>query len=125
MNLSTLPDLSAKRLEALSKSGIRTASDLLQYFPYRYLDRTNVQPIKQLRGANEEVTVTGKVTSIKEAGFGKKKRLEVSIYDRTGVVKGVWFRGASYFKKAFKVGEVVAFFGQAKRYGKSITNGSP
>ncbi len=125
MNLSTLPGLSTKRLEALSKSGIRTAADLLYLFPYRYLDRTNVQPIKQLRGANEEVTVTGKITSIKEVGFGKKKRLEISIYDRTGVIKGVWFRGASYFKKAFKEGEVVAFFGQAKRYGKSITIAHP
>lgn len=76
-------------------------------------------------GSGEEVTVTGKVTSINEVGYGKKKRLEVTISDESGTLKGVWFRGASYFKRIFKKGELVAFFGQAKRYGRSISIAHP
>ena len=108
--ITSLPGLNQKRLEALAKEGIQTASDFLEVFPRRYLDRTNVQQISYLSGGGEEVTVTGKVVSIAEAGFGKKKRLEVSISDNSGVLKGVWFRGTGYFKKVFKKGEVVAFF---------------
>ena len=125
MNISSLPGLSSKRLEALSKEGIDSVSGLLNFFPRRYLDRTNVQSIAFLQGSGEEVTVTGTVTSIGEAGFGNKKRLEVTIKDESGSLKGVWFRGASYFKRIFKKGELVAFFGSAKRYGKNITMAHP
>lgn len=76
-------------------------------------------------GSGEEVTVVGKVVNLQEVGFKRSKRLEVAINDGTGIVKGVWFRGASYFKKIFKEGDLVAFFGPAKRYGKSITIAHP
>lgn len=125
MNISSLPGLSTKRLEALSKEGLVSVSDFLNFFPRRYLDRSNVQPIAHLMGSGEEITVSGKVTSINEVGFGKKKRLEVTIKDETGSLKGVWFRGASYFKRIFKQGDFVAFFGSAKRYGKNISIAHP
>ncbi len=125
MNITTLPGLSTKRLEALSKEGLVSVSDFLNFFPRRYLDRSNVQPIAHLMGSGEEITVSGKVTSINEVGYGKKKRLEVTIKDETGSLKGVWFRGASYFKRIFKKGDVVAFFGAAKRYGKNNTIAHP
>lgn len=76
-------------------------------------------------GSGEEVTVVGKVVNLQEVGFKRSKRLEIAINDGTGIVKGVWFRGASYFKKIFKEGDLVAFFGPAKRYGKSITIAHP
>jgi len=125
LNITSLSGLSAKRLEALSKSGVVSIGSFLNYFPRRYLDRSNVQQISHLLGSGEEITVTGKVTSIAEIGFGRKKRLEVTINDNSGSLKGVWFRGASYFKKIFKKGDVVAFFGSAKRYGKNINIAHP
>lgn len=125
MAIAKLYGLSSKRLEALNTEGIMSERDLLNFFPRRYLDRSNVQKISHLMGAGEHITVVGKVVALNEVGFQKSKRLEVSIKDSTGVLKGVWFRGASYFKKFFKVGELVAFFGEAKRYGKSITIAHP
>lgn len=125
MELSSLPSLSTKRLEALRSIGIHSVEQLLTFFPRRYLDRSNVQTIKDLLGSGEEITVSGKIISIDEVGFGKKKRLEISINDGTGILKGVWFRGATYFKRSFKIGQTVAFFGAAKRFGKSITIAHP
>lgn len=125
MSIANLYGLSAKRLEALNTEGIKTERDLLNFFPRRYLDRSNVQKITHLMGAGEHVTVVGKVVALNEVGFQKSKRLEVSIKDSTGILKGVWFRGASYFKRFFKTGDLVAFFGEAKRYGKSITIAHP
>ncbi len=125
MNIVTLPGLSTKRLDALATEDIRTGRDLLDFFPRRYLDRSNVQKINHLMGSGEEVTVVGKVVNLQEVGFKRSKRLEVAINDGTGIVKGVWFRGATYFKKIFKEGDLVAFFGPAKRYGKSITIAHP
>lgn len=125
LNISNLPGLSSKRAEALAKAGILTPGAIINFFPRRYIDRTNTQLIKHLMGSGEEVTVSGKIIRKEEVGFGNKKRLEITITDGSGNLKGVWFRGASYFGKAYKVGEVVAFFGAAKRYGKNITMAHP
>ncbi len=105
--------------------GIRTGHDLLNFFPRRYLDRSNNQKIGHLLGSGEEVTIMGKVTSIQMVGFKKSKRLEVTIKDESGFLKGVWFRGSSYFQKFFTEGDLVAFYGQARRYGKSISIAHP
>lgn len=125
MKLIDLSDLSTKRLNALAEAGIESVGDLLDFFPRRYLDRTTVSPISRLSGRGEEVTVIGRIKDIHEAGYGRKKRLEVIIQDDTGTMKGVWFKGVSYFKKAFKEDEIVAFFGKAKRYGRSISIAHP
>tara|TARA_R100000908_G_scaffold59704_1_gene36330 strand:+ start:3300 stop:5369 length:2070 start_codon:yes stop_codon:yes gene_type:complete len=125
LNLTDLANLSTKRLEALQSEGVHSAEDLLNFFPRRYLDRSNTQKMKVLPGSGEEVTVAGEVVSVNMVGYGNKKRLEVTLNDGTGTVKGVWFRGAGYFSKFFKKGETVAFFGQAKRYGKNISIAHP
>lgn len=125
MKLIDLPDLSTKRLNALAEAGIESVGDLLNFFPRRYLDRTTVHPIRQLTGQGEEVTVIGRIKKIQEAGYGRKKRLEVIIQDETASLKGVWFKGVRYFKKAFKKNEIVAFYGKAKRYGKYISIAHP
>ena len=125
MKLIDLPNLSTKRLKALSESGIESLLDLLNFFPRRYLDRTTVLKIRQLSGKGEEVTVVGRVKKIQQQGYGKKKRLEVLIQDDTATLKGVWFKGGHYIKKQLSKGEVVAFFGKAKRYGRYITMAHP
>lgn len=125
MKLTDLSGLSSKRLEALTSEGILSVKDLLNFFPRRYLDRSNTQKIKHLAGSGEEITVAGKVTNINMAGYGRKKRLEVTINDGSGDVKGVWFRGVGYFSKFFKKGDFVAFYGAAKRYGSSISIAHP
>jgi len=125
MKLEDLPQLGTNRLNALAHCGIESLSDLINYFPYRYLDRRTVKPIDSLRGNEAEVTVVGKVKSINTVGYGRRKRLEVLITDQTGSMKGVWFKGVSYIQKKFKKGETIAFFGKPKRYGRSITIAHP
>ena len=125
MNLVDLPNLSNKRIKALSESGIDSVLDLLNFFPRRYLDRRTVSPIRNLSGQGEEVTVVGQIKKIQQKGYGKKKRLEVIIQDDTAALKGVWFKGAHYMKKYFSKGESVAFFGPAKKYGRYISIAHP
>ena len=125
MRLIDLPGLHKKRLEALQKNGIRNIEDLLNLFPRRYLDRTNVRPMREVAGRGEEVTVVGRVKQIREQGYGRKKRLEVIIQDDTASIKGVWFKGTNYFKKFFSRDELVAFFGQAKKYGRYVSMAHP
>lgn len=125
MNLSKLIGLSSIKLDALAKEGIHHAQDLLFFFPRRYLDRSNVQKIEQLRGLGEEVTVAGTITHIGEQGFKAKKRLEIVVKDETGGVKAVWFKGAYYMKKRFTVGQKIALFGTVKQFGRHLSMAHP
>jgi len=125
LNLLSLPKLSTKRLDALKKEGVSTAVDLLNFFPRRYLDRSNIQRISFLGGQGEEVTIAGKVVKKEIAGYGRRKRLEVYVNDGTGILKGVWFRGVQYFKKTLNEGDSVAFFGEVKRYGRHLSMAHP
>ena len=125
MNISKLTGLSSIKLDALAKEGIHHAQDLLFFFPRRYLDRSNVQKIEQLRGLGEEVTVAGTITHIGEQGFKAKKRLEIVVKDETGGIKAVWFKGAYYMKKRFTVGQKIALFGTVKQFGRHLSMAHP
>lgn len=125
MKLEDLPQLGTNRLNALANHGIKSLEDLINYFPLRYIDRRNVKPIGSLRGLGEKVTITGQVQRINQVGYGQKKRLEVTLTDDSGTMKGVWFKGIGYMKKYFKKNETVSFYGQAKRYGNSISIAHP
>lgn len=103
-----------KRAGVLNKSQIFTVSDLLSYFPRRYLDRSNVQTIGQLH-SGEEVTVVGKVYS-SEVAAGRRKRLIVLVSDGTGFLQCVWFQGINYVSKTLKTGDTVAFSGKVTYY---------
>ncbi|MDZ7681519.1 MAG: DEAD/DEAH box helicase [Fodinibius sp.] len=125
MKLIDLPNLSTKRLQALSESGIDSILDLLNFFPRRYLDRTTVLPIRKVSGQGEKITVVGRIKKIQQKGYGNKRRLEVIIQDDTAALKGVWFKGGHYIRKQFSEGEGVAFFGQAKKYGRYVSMAHP
>ena len=125
MKLTDINGISPERDKALHESGVKTPDQLVQLFPRTYIDRRKVLGIRQLHGSGEKVTVIGKITSVRESGFGRKKRLEAILQDETGQLKGVWFKGISYFKKTLKIGSDAAFFGTVKRYGRFLSMAHP
>lgn len=125
MKLKEIRGISSRRIEALGEAGIKTAGDLLNFFPRRYIDRRRTLPIGNLTGFGEEVTVIGKITHIYTAGRGRKRRLEVTLEDDSGKLKGVWFRGIEFYRKTLKTGQLVAFFGTVKQFGRSLSMAHP
>ncbi len=125
MKLIDLENLNQKRLKALQSSGIHHPSDLLYFFPRRYIDRSNIKPIGYLLMSSEPVTVVGKVIKTDVTGYGAKKRLEVIIQDQTASLKAVYFKGWKYFINQFKPGAVVALYGTAKQYGRYLSMAHP
>tara|TARA_B100000575_G_C23142668_1_gene665539 strand:+ start:3019 stop:5100 length:2082 start_codon:yes stop_codon:yes gene_type:complete len=125
LKITELIGISSIKLNALAKEGIHDAQDLLFFFPRRYLDRTNVQKIGQLRGIGEEVTIAGTISQINELGFKARKRLEIVIKDETGGIKAIWFKGGYYIKKRFKIGQKIALFGTVKQFGRHLSMAHP
>ncbi len=103
-----------RRAELLAKSGIKTYSNLLDFFPRKYIDRSNIVKLNQLK-PEQEVTVIGKIMA---AGIrpGRRKIFYINITDETGFLDGVWFQSVEYFKKIFKVGDWVSLSGKVGFY---------
>ncbi len=97
----------------LATLGIETIEDLIYHFPRRYLDRSQVVPIRELR-TGEEVTVVGRVRQVSERKTARRHSLlQVSIFDGTAYLVGVWFN-QPYLAERFQVGMEVAFSGKAQ-----------
>lgn len=104
-----------KRAQILGKFNVETVEDLLYYFPRRYLDRSTITQIKDLRNGMI-ATVVGKVESV-EMVRGRRPRVVALIGDSTGFIKCVWFNRISYWVTAFERDEWVAFSGKLSSYG--------
>ena len=114
-----LPGVGPKKKEILSKElGICSYGDLLEYYPYKYVDRTKVYHISELTNDMPFVQIKGKILSFEEFGTGKRnKRVVAHFSDGFGVVDLVWFRGAQYIYKTYKVNTEYIVFGKPSIYG--------
>jgi ATP-dependent DNA helicase RecG len=90
----------------LSVLGLKTAADIIDYFPRRYDDYSHVSPISKLRPG--PVTIEAEITSIKGRYVRRGMHITEAIAsDDTGSTRIVWFnqpyreagmkRGAKYF----------------------------
>ena len=103
------------RAEALAAIGIDTVLDLLYYFPRKYLDRRNIQPISELI-IGEQATVLGKVMGLGERKSRRGRVFQLTVQDDSGLLTCVWFRGGEWIKDKFQVGDQVALSGQVEFY---------
>lgn len=110
-----------KRAGALEKHGIDTIEKLLYYFPRRYLNRTNIKPINQLK-PGDKVTLIGQIRAT-GAIPGRKRRFEAILDDGSGHLNLVWFGRAGYIKNSIKKGAVLSVTGEVKDfYGLQIVH---
>ena len=100
MDISQLPGLGPKRMEALRKAGLCSFADLLYNIPRTYLDQTKVTPIGNCR-VGEKVVLIG---TIKRAGVvrGRRSRFMATLTDGTGEIQLLFFQGTSWWARRVK-----------------------
>ena len=98
--------------------GIETYGDLLEYYPYKYVDRSHIYTISSLSPDMPFVQIKGRILSFESFQMGvKKKRLVAHFGDGTGVVDLVWFSGTQYVSKNYKTGVEYIVFGKPTIFG--------
>lgn len=95
------------------EAGIFTFDDLLYYFPFRHIDRTQITPVNRIGAAGEYVQVKGEVISKEIMGEKRGRRLVVTISDGTGELELVWFQGINWMEKNIFIGSRVLVFGRS------------
>jgi ATP-dependent DNA helicase RecG len=125
-SIEFLKGVGPKRADLLrSELNIYRFRDLLNYFPFRYVDRSKTVQIKEILESLGNVQISVKITKIQELGQPRKKRLLVTAIDDTGTVQLVWFKGVKWIKSAIKPGEQYVVFGKPSLYGGTLNFNHP
>ncbi|MDX1828208.1 MAG: ATP-dependent DNA helicase RecG [Lutibacter sp.] len=96
--------------------GIHTYSDLINFFPFRYIDRTQFVKINQLQQNTAEIQIVGKITSLKTVQQKRGSRLVATFMDETGTMELIWFRGAKWIKDTLKLNIPYVIFGKTNYF---------
>ena len=101
--------------------GIFTYGDLLNNFPYKYVDRSKVYTIHELTGDMPFVQIVGKILSFETFEMGpRKERVIAHFSDGTGIMDLVWFQGGKYAKQTYKIGVEYVVFGKPTVFNNRI-----
>lgn len=110
----------AKAETLQTELGVYRVIDLLEVFPYRYLDKTKFHNISSLRADNNHVQIKGTLISLQKVkGKNRRYRLQGLIKDSSGILELIWFQGASYMEKYLEVDQEYVVFGKVTKFGSS------
>ncbi|HJN78987.1 MAG TPA: ATP-dependent DNA helicase RecG [Flavobacteriaceae bacterium] len=100
---------------------ITNYDDLINFFPFRYIDRRKFYKIKDLPDLPTDVQIVGKV--VKKTSLNNKfnKRLSLIFEDDTGQIELLWFRGYSWIEDSIDKNKEYVVFGKLNWYKKKIT----
>ena len=121
-SISTIKGVGSQRTQIFNEFGIQCIKDILYYFPRRYLDRTTLTSIKELK-KGDNITLIAQIETFGAKRIRRGKMFQVIVSDGTGLLTLNWFNGVRYVKNQFKVGEKIAINGKVEWYnGFSITH---
>jgi len=99
---------------------IFTFGDLLEHFPFRHVDRTKINFIKDINPQMDFVQVAVVIVSLEVIGQRQGKRLVAEVKDKTGNMELTWFQSLSWVEKTIEVGQSYLVYGRVSFY-----NGQP
>ena len=99
---------------------IFTFKDLLEFYPYKYIDRSKLFQICQIHADMPYIQLCGKILSSEELGQQRGHRLVAHFSDSTGVVDLVWFKGIKYVLSRLKLNTEYIVFGKPAMFGGRI-----
>ena len=122
-DIQFLPGVGPNRKKMLSQElGIETFGDLLQYYPYKHVDRSRLYSIRELTGDMPFVQVKGHILSFETFKMSaRKERVVAHFTDGSGKVMDLtWFNGGKYAKQSYKIGTEYIIFGRPNVFNGRI-----
>jgi ATP-dependent DNA helicase RecG len=120
--ITYISGISVQRATLLySELGIKTCNDLLNFFPFRYIDKTKFHAIKELQPNSSEVQIVGKITNVKSVAQKRGSRLVATFQDASGSMELVWFKGQKWIKDSLKIYVPYVVYGKLNHYNGSFS----
>lgn len=108
-----------------SELDIYTYGDLLEYFPYRYVDRSQLSSIATMNIDEPYVVLRGKIHDMHTVSAGKSTRLTAQLQDETGQIELVWFQGLKWIRESLKPDTEYIVMGKPSVYNGHINIAHP
>ena len=115
--MTYLKGVGPQRAQALAAElGIRTYGDLLQHYPFRYIDRSVIYGPGEALPGPAEIQIRGVLNQIQTQGGGAKKRLTAQLVSPGGSIELVWFKGLRWVEKSLLAGSEYVAFGRLTEF---------
>ena len=142
MDIQFLPGVGPKRADLLEKElGVASVGDLLRLYPFRYIDKSSITRICDVRPDMAYIQIRARVTRVELFGpsssavdapapvsnpkekalkFNTIRRMSAWISDGTGEMETVYFKGIKWMYEKLKVGQEFLFFGKPSAFNGRI-----
>ena len=104
---------------------LKTIKDLLDFYPFRYIDRSRFYKIEEIPKNQSEVQIIGKINSIKRTKVRYRDRLNCEFYDNTGKIDLIWYRGFNWVEESLKINEEYVVYGKVTWFGNKPSIAHP
>lgn len=126
LDIKYLKGVGPKRAEILAKElNIHSYYDLLYYFPFRYIDKTQIHKISEISGEMPAIQLKGRFITFAEQGEGARKRLHALFTDGTGNIEVVWFNSVKRIKESLLIGKEYIIFGKPSLFNHRYSISHP
>lgn len=116
-----LKGVGPKRALLLNKeAGIASFGDLLNYFPFRYIDKSHIYKVSEVTNDQTWFQLVGEVSALKVHGSPRATRVTATFSDDSGSIELVWFKGLKWLKEKFVVGQRYVLFGKASAFNNKF-----
>ena len=108
-----LKGVGPQRGDLLKKElNIFTFKDLLEHFPYRHVDKSKINLVKDITPETEYAQIAGILVNVELIGDKRIKRLVAQLKDSSGIMELTWFQGATWIQKMLKAGQAYLVYGK-------------
>lgn len=116
-----LKGVGPKRAALLNKeAGIASFGDLLNYFPFRYIDKSHIYKVSEVTNDQTWFQLVGEVSALRVHGSPRATRVTATFSDDSGSIELVWFKGLKWLKEKFLPGQRYVLFGKASAFNNKF-----
>ncbi len=112
-NITYLKGVVPKKADLLKKDiGISIFYDLLNYFPFRYVDKSRIYKVRDINTDNTYFQLVGTISNLVKVGDKRARYVTATFTDETGSIDLIWFRGIQWVMNRFIPGKKYVIFGK-------------
>ena len=112
-NITYLKGVGPKKAVILKKElGIVVFDDLLNYFPFRYVDKSRVYNVSDIVSDSTYFQLVGRISNLQKIGDKRTRYITATLTDATGSIDLIWFRGLQWVLNRFQPGKKYVIFGK-------------
>ena len=104
-----------------SELKIFTIEDLINFYPYRYIDRTKFYKISELINTTSYVQIIGRFIDFKYSSGTRNSRLVGIFSDGEDQIDIIWFKGQKWIEKTIDINKYYIIYGKLNFYNNKFS----